>query len=129
MVGPPCCYAHSQPQHCSAPWRRYQRKRMYTRIALGKSSAMDVVGGESSGMPGQLLALLPGLFVLQAWQIWLGGSMMTHTARAVTDSRGWLVRALASEVALHFCCSVRGTCRPPTSCALESRCKSIAQCW
>jgi TMPIT-like protein len=65
---------------------------MYTRIALGKSSAMDVVGGESSGMPGQLLALLPGLFGLQIWQIFLGSTMMLHTAPAIVDPRGWLVR-------------------------------------
>jgi hypothetical protein len=41
---------------------RYQRRRMYTRIALGKNSAMDVVSGESSGMGGQLLLLYPLLF-------------------------------------------------------------------
>lgn len=41
---------------------RYQRRRMYTRIALGKNSAMDVVGGESSGGKGQLLLLYPMLF-------------------------------------------------------------------
>lgn len=35
---------------------------MYTRIALGKSSAMDVVSGESSGTSGQLLLLYPMLF-------------------------------------------------------------------
>lgn len=33
----------------------------YTRIALGKSRAMDVVGGESSGASGQLLLLYPML--------------------------------------------------------------------
>ena len=41
---------------------RYQRRRMYTRIALGKNSAMDVVSGESSGTSGQLLLLYPLLF-------------------------------------------------------------------
>lgn len=41
---------------------RYQRRRMYTRIALGKNSAMDVVSGESSGSSGQLLLLYPLLF-------------------------------------------------------------------
>jgi hypothetical protein len=41
---------------------RYQRRRMYTRIALGKNSAMDVVSGESSGSRGQLLLLYPLLF-------------------------------------------------------------------
>ena len=42
---------------------------MYTRIALGKSSAMDVVGGESSGSSGQLLLLYPMLFALQGLQV------------------------------------------------------------
>lgn len=46
---------------------------MYTRIALGKSSAMDVVGGESSGSTGQLLLLYPMLFALQALQVGGGG--------------------------------------------------------
>ena len=41
---------------------RYQRRRMYTRIALGKNSNMDIVAGESCGTSGQLLALLPFLF-------------------------------------------------------------------
>jgi hypothetical protein len=36
---------------------RYQRTRLYTRIALGKAMAMDVVSGESSGNFGQLLLL------------------------------------------------------------------------
>jgi hypothetical protein len=64
---------------------------MYTRIALGKNSAMDVVGGESSGVPGQLLALLPGLFVLQGWQLFMGVRMMLHCGHALLDTRGWLV--------------------------------------
>ena len=42
---------------------------MYTRIALGKSSAMDVVGGESCGSTGQLLLLYPMLFLLQGLQV------------------------------------------------------------
>lgn len=40
----------------------YQRRRMYTRIALGKNNAMDVVSGESSGSQGQLFVLYPMLF-------------------------------------------------------------------
>ena len=80
---------------------RYQRKRMYTRIALGKSSAMDVVGGESSGVRGQLLALLPGLFVLQAWQVFMGVRMVLVTIGAVTDPRGWLVRSRLSPRPCH----------------------------
>jgi hypothetical protein len=34
----------------------------YTRIAMGKNTAMDVVTGESSGTSGQLLLLYPLLF-------------------------------------------------------------------
>ena len=45
---------------------------MYTRIALGKNSAMDVVSGESSGGQGQLLILYPLLFALQILEIWIG---------------------------------------------------------
>jgi hypothetical protein len=48
---------------------RYQRRRMYTRIALGKSSAMDVVGGETSASTGQLWVLYPMLFALQGLQV------------------------------------------------------------
>lgn len=51
---------------------RYQRRRMYTRIALGKNRAMDVVSGESSGGSGQLLILYPLLFALQILQCWIG---------------------------------------------------------
>ena len=45
---------------------------MYTRIALGKNSAMDVVSGESSGGQGQLLVLYPLLFALQGLEMYIG---------------------------------------------------------
>jgi len=48
----------------------YQRRRMYTRIALGKNSAMDVVAGESSGSSGQLLLLYPMLFGESTGRSW-----------------------------------------------------------
>lgn len=51
---------------------RYQRRRMYTRIALGKNRAMDVVSGESSGGSGQLLLLYPLLLGLQMFQSLIG---------------------------------------------------------
>jgi hypothetical protein len=57
---------------------RYQRRRMYTRIALGKNRAMDVVSGESSGGSGQLLFLYPMLFCLQILQCWIGARRPTH---------------------------------------------------
>ena len=58
---------------------RYQRRRMYTRIALGKNRAMDVVSGESSGGSGQLLFLYPLLFALQILQCWIG-ELHTHVS-------------------------------------------------
>ncbi|XP_071705824.1 uncharacterized protein [Rutidosis leptorrhynchoides] len=51
---------------------RYQRQRLYTRIALGKARRMDVVWGETSGVKGQLWVLLPILFVLQAFEAYVG---------------------------------------------------------
>jgi hypothetical protein len=44
---------------------RYQRQRLYTRIALGKAGRMDVVWGETAGVKGQLWVLYPLLFILQ----------------------------------------------------------------
>ncbi|KAL3137129.1 hypothetical protein ABBQ32_006701 [Trebouxia sp. C0010 RCD-2024] len=69
---------------------RYQRRRMYTRIALGKNSAMDVVSGESSGGQGQLLILYPLLFALQLLEIWIGGEMMLMTWRSLLSAEGYL---------------------------------------
>ncbi|GAB2296386.1 hypothetical protein Dimus_030507 [Dionaea muscipula] len=51
---------------------RYQRQRLYTRIALGKAKRMDVVGGETAGVVGQLLLLYPILFILQGSEAYLG---------------------------------------------------------
>ncbi|CAK0752938.1 hypothetical protein CVIRNUC_002183 [Coccomyxa viridis] len=69
---------------------RYQRRRMYTRIALGKNRAMDVVSGESSGGTGQLLFLYPLLFALQILQCWIGACMLSGTFLAVISPEGWL---------------------------------------
>ena len=55
---------------------RYQRRRMYTRIALGKNRAMDVVSGETSGGSGQLIILYPLLFGLQLGQCWIGADAL-----------------------------------------------------
>ncbi|KAI5056648.1 hypothetical protein GOP47_0028832 [Adiantum capillus-veneris] len=51
---------------------RYQRQRLYTRIALGKAGRMDVVWGETAGVVGQLWLLYPLLFILQFLQGYLG---------------------------------------------------------
>ena len=52
---------------------------------------MDVVGGESSGMAGQLLVLLPFLFLLQIWQMFMGVNMVLQTGHAIINPEGWLV--------------------------------------
>ncbi|XP_020113336.1 transmembrane protein 120 homolog [Ananas comosus] len=51
---------------------RYQRQRLYTRIALGKAKRMDVVWGETAGVEGQLWLLCPILFVLQGFEAYVG---------------------------------------------------------
>ncbi|XP_015070696.1 transmembrane protein 120 homolog [Solanum pennellii] len=51
---------------------RYQRQRLYTRIALGKARRMDVVWGETAGVDGQLLLLFPVLFILQGFEAYVG---------------------------------------------------------
>ncbi|GLJ56164.1 hypothetical protein SUGI_1205710 [Cryptomeria japonica] len=51
---------------------RYQRQRLYTRIALGKARRMDVVWGETSGVEGQLWLLYPILFTLQGFEGYIG---------------------------------------------------------
>ncbi|XP_020551211.1 transmembrane protein 120 homolog isoform X2 [Sesamum indicum] len=51
---------------------RYQRQRLYTRIALGKARRMDVVWGETAGVQGQLLLLCPILFILQGFEAYVG---------------------------------------------------------
>ncbi|KAJ6809769.1 transmembrane protein 120-like protein [Iris pallida] len=51
---------------------RYQRQRLYTRIALGKAKRMDVVWGETAGVEGQLLLLCPILFILQIFEAYVG---------------------------------------------------------
>lgn len=58
---------------------RYQRRRLYARIALGKAGRMDVVWGETAGMKGQLLLLYPLLFVLQAFQAYIGAQLLKST--------------------------------------------------
>lgn len=59
---------------------RYQRQRLYTRIALGKAKRMDVVWGETSGVEGQLLLLCPVLFVLQGFEAYIG-LLLLNSAR------------------------------------------------
>ncbi|GLT64684.1 hypothetical protein SLA2020_371620 [Shorea laevis] len=51
---------------------RYQRQRLYTRIALGKAKRMDVVWGETAGVDGQLWLLCPILFLMQIFEAYVG---------------------------------------------------------
>ncbi|XWS38090.1 hypothetical protein CRYUN_Cryun19dG0100900 [Craigia yunnanensis] len=51
---------------------RYQRQRLYTRIALGKANRMDVVWGETAGELGQLWVLCPILFLMQGFEAYVG---------------------------------------------------------
>ncbi|EFJ42661.1 hypothetical protein VOLCADRAFT_119332 [Volvox carteri f. nagariensis] len=69
---------------------RYQRRRMYTRIALGRDTAMAVVAGESSGSSGQLLLLYPMLYTLQVLQVAIGAGVAWRTYPAFLSSEGWL---------------------------------------
>ncbi|KAL3699820.1 hypothetical protein R1sor_017842 [Riccia sorocarpa] len=55
---------------------RYQRQRLYTRIALGKAGRMDVVWGETSGVKGQIWVLYPLLFTLQIFQFSIGALLL-----------------------------------------------------
>ncbi|XP_047329030.1 transmembrane protein 120 homolog [Impatiens glandulifera] len=51
---------------------RYQRQRLYTRIAMGKARRMDVVWGETAAVDGQLWLLAPILFMLQGFEAYVG---------------------------------------------------------
>jgi hypothetical protein len=65
---------------------RYQRFRMYTRVAMGKASPMDVAGGEMGGNAGQLKVLYPLLFGLQVMQVYFGASVLVSVAL----EHGWI---------------------------------------
>ena len=64
---------------------RYQRFRLYTRVAMGKASPMDVAGGEMGGNTGQLKLLYPLLFGLQAMQFFIGGSVVAEAVKEYLD--------------------------------------------
>jgi cytochrome c biogenesis protein CcdA len=84
---------------------RYQRRRMYTRIALGKNSAMDVVSGESSGTSGQLLLLYPMLFC-----------ECLCACVCVRGVGGGLVLGVCVSVLWVVCVDVRAHCRLAECC-------------
>ncbi|GAA0149863.1 hypothetical protein LIER_08935 [Lithospermum erythrorhizon] len=55
---------------------RYQRQRLYTRIALGKARRMDIVWGETAGVEGQLKLLYLLLFFLQIFEAYCGVQLL-----------------------------------------------------
>nr|TKS12695.1 transmembrane protein 120-like isoform X1 [Populus alba] len=63
---------------------RYQRQRLYTRIALGKAKRMDVVWGETAGVDGQLWLLCPILFILQGFEAYVGLQLLRTAYKGVT---------------------------------------------
>eukprot|EP00252_Welwitschia_mirabilis_P006381 TRINITY_DN1724_c0_g1_i1.p1 TRINITY_DN1724_c0_g1~~TRINITY_DN1724_c0_g1_i1.p1 ORF type:complete len:372 (+),score=50.49 TRINITY_DN1724_c0_g1_i1:203-1318(+) len=68
---------------------RYQRQRLYTRIALGKARRMDVVWGETAGVEGQLWLLYPILFILQGFEGYVG--ILLLLSAFVHDAPDWQV--------------------------------------
>ncbi len=71
---------------------RYQRRRLYTKIALGNvmSNSSDVIGGETSGSSGQLFSLYPVLFGMQALQFYIGIGMFSKTQWSWRSLEGFL---------------------------------------
>ncbi|KAL9663594.1 hypothetical protein QQ045_018983 [Rhodiola kirilowii] len=65
---------------------RYQRQRLYTRIAMGKAKRMDVVWGESAGVKGQLWLLCPILFILQVMCIFVLQTYFVIRSLSLTDN-------------------------------------------
>ncbi|KHG13751.1 Transmembrane protein [Gossypium arboreum] len=65
---------------------RYQRRRLYTRISLGKSNSMNVARRETTGVDCQLWVLCPVLFVMQGFEAYVGLLLLkTAFARVVTE--------------------------------------------
>ncbi|XP_011004383.1 PREDICTED: transmembrane protein 120 homolog isoform X1 [Populus euphratica] len=64
---------------------RYQRQRLYTRIALGKAKRMDVVWGETAGVDGQLWLLYPILFILQGFEAYVGLQLLRTAFKGVAS--------------------------------------------
>ncbi|KAI8006387.1 hypothetical protein LOK49_LG07G00050 [Camellia lanceoleosa] len=71
---------------------RYQRQRLYTRIALGKARRMDVVWGETAGVEGQLWLLAPILFILQGFEAYVGMLLLKTALVGVVSE--WQVRTV-----------------------------------
>lgn len=65
----------------------YQKKRLYTRKALGKAKAIDVDSTETLlEKPTDLSILVPMLFLLYAIELWFGASFIYHYLYDVAGS-------------------------------------------
>ncbi|WZN63742.1 transmembrane TMPIT-like protein [Chloropicon roscoffensis] len=69
---------------------KYQARRLYRMIALGRSKSMDVVSSESSPGKGGLLILYPALFAMQGLQLAMGVKAITYSAQDFFNATGWL---------------------------------------
>ncbi|XP_019090671.1 PREDICTED: transmembrane protein 120 homolog isoform X2 [Camelina sativa] len=94
IKGQPNCVQKQRGVHLFLQWammqgvamllqNRYQRQRLYTRIALGKAKRMDVVWGETAGVDGQLWLLCPILFLLQVFEAYVGLQLLRKTVTGV----------------------------------------------
>ncbi|ERN08213.1 transmembrane protein 120 homolog [Amborella trichopoda] len=97
IKGQPDCYQKQRGIELFLTWammqgvamllqNRYQRQRLYTRIALGKANRMDVVWGETASVEGQLWLLYPVLFILQGFEAYIGILLlMTAVTSSVSE--------------------------------------------
>ena len=69
---------------------RYQSRRLYRQIALGRNKTMDVVSAESSPAKGHLLALYPALFAMQGLQFTCAVQAMAYSYGDFFQAKGWL---------------------------------------
>jgi hypothetical protein len=69
---------------------RYQSRRLYRQIALGRNKTMDVVSSESSPGKGQVFILYPALFAMQGLQFYMAIDAITFSAEDFFQKAGWL---------------------------------------
>ena len=69
---------------------RYQSRRLYRQIALGRNSMMDVVSTETTPGKGHLLLLYPALFAMQGSQFLIGINAIVFSYKDMFKASGWL---------------------------------------
>mmetsp|Transcript_3646 Transcript_3646/g.6197 ORF Transcript_3646/g.6197 Transcript_3646/m.6197 type:complete len:377 (+) Transcript_3646:46-1176(+) len=69
---------------------RYQSRRLYRQIALGRNQTMDVVSAEASPGKGHLLILYPALFAMQGLQFVIAMDAIAYSAKDFFQTAGWL---------------------------------------